>query len=158
MYHELQPAHSSSHSFPFHHLVRRTGGSDSIEDTKGAFGLQTLHTPLCGSANADLIFVHGLGGGSRSTWTKSGNPLLYWPKEWLPNDEAFQDVRIHSFGYDSNWGKESILGIHDFANALLGSILDCPLIPRDTRVRLIHFYLFDRISPHVSNGMEFKAL
>ncbi|KAJ5519087.1 hypothetical protein N7453_001509 [Penicillium expansum] len=89
--------------------------------------------PLWGSANADLIFVHGLGGGSRSTWTKSGDPSLYWPKEWLPNDDAFQNVRIHSFGYDSNWDKESILGIHDFANALLGSIFDCPRIPRDTR-------------------------
>jgi hypothetical protein len=65
---------------------------------------------------------------------KSGDPALYWPKEWLPNDEALQDIRIHSFGYDSNWGKKSVLGIHDFADALLNSILDCPSIPRDTKV------------------------
>lgn len=68
---------------------------------------------------------------------KSGDSSLYWPKEWLPNEEALKDVRIHSFGYDSNWGKKSILGIHDFANALLNSILDCPYIPRDTKVPIV---------------------
>lgn len=101
----------------------------STDDIKGSFGLNTLHTPLGDCAIADLIFVHGLGGGSQSTWTKSGDPALYWPQEWLPHDEAFQDVRIHSFGYDSNWDKGSTLGIQDFARALLGSILDCPVIP-----------------------------
>lgn len=95
---------------------------------KGDFGLNTLYVPPCRSAIADLVFVHGLGGGSRSTWTHSGDPALYWPLEWLPQDDGFQDVRIHSFGYDSNWGKESILNVHDFANALLVSILDCPHI------------------------------
>lgn len=134
MDHGLQRAPSSVRSFISRTLLRRIEESNSSENTKGEFGLNTLHIPLCGSANADLIFVHGLGGGSRSTWTKSGDPSLYWPKEWLPNDDAFQDTRIHSFGYDSNWDKESILGIHDFANSLLGSIFDCPNIPRGTRV------------------------
>ena len=91
--------------------MRRDGGSNSSDDAKGSFGLNTLYTPSSASAVADLIFVHGLGGGSRSTWTKSGDPALYWPKEWLPYDEAVQDVRIHSFGYDSNLDRGSILGI-----------------------------------------------
>lgn len=50
-------------------------------------------------------------------------------------DDDFQHVRIHSFGYNSNWDKESILSINDFANVLLGSILDCPSIPPENRVR-----------------------
>jgi hypothetical protein len=111
------------------------GEAPSPEDKLGPLGLNTLFVPADGFANADLIFVHGLGGGSQKTWTKSGDPSLFWPKEWLPVDEALQDVRIHSFGYDSDWGKRSILSIHDFANGLLNSILDCPSIPQDTKAR-----------------------
>jgi hypothetical protein len=50
---------------------------------------------------------------------------------------GFHDVRIHSFGYNSNWNKESTLNIHDFAKSLLGSIQDCPIIPRESNVRTI---------------------
>jgi len=115
------------------------GETSSTEDKLGPLGLTTLSVPVDGFANADLIFVHGLGGGSRKTWTKSGDPTLFWPKEWLPDDEALQDIRIHSFGYDSDWGKKSILSIQDFANGLLNSILDCPYIPRDTKARSFSF-------------------
>jgi len=131
----------SSRSFLSSTRAWLPGGSENHnpEDKIGPLGLNTLSIPSCSSANADLIFVHGLGGGSRKTWMKSGDPSLYWPKEWLPNDEALQDVRIHSFGYDSNWGKKSTLGIYDFANALLNSILDCPSIPQDTKARSVSF-------------------
>ena len=126
-------ASASNRSFFSRALTRRETGTDSAEDGKGPLGLNTLYQPSC-SAVVDLIFVHGLGGGSRSTWTKSGDPTLYWPKTWLPNDNGFRDVRTHSFGYNSNWEKESSLNIHDFAKSLLGSIQDCPLIPRDSNV------------------------
>jgi hypothetical protein len=126
---------ASNRSFFSRTLSRRDGGSDSPEDLKGPLGLTTLFDPSA-SAIADLVFVHGLGGGSRSTWTKSGNPSLYWPQEWLPKDKGFRDVRIHTFGYNSNWDKESMLNIHDFAKSLLGSIQDCPLIPRESNVRV----------------------
>lgn len=127
----------SNRSFLSRTLMRRDGDSDSSEELKGPLGLNTLHEPPSSTAIADLVFVHGLGGGSRSTWTKSGDPALYWPKEWLPYDGAFEETRIHSFGYDSNWKKGSTLGIQDFAKSLLGSIVDCPSIPRNTNVRLI---------------------
>ncbi|TVY35936.1 Vegetative incompatibility protein HET-E-1, partial [Lachnellula subtilissima] len=138
---KLHSSSSSSRSFLSSTRSWLPGGSEiqnpvpEAEDKIGPFGLNTLSVPPSNLANVDLIFVHGLGGGSRKTWTKSGDPSLYWPQEWLPNDEALADVRIHSFGYDSNWGKKSILGIHDFANALLNAILDCPSIPRDTKAR-----------------------
>jgi hypothetical protein len=153
---ELQPTSSNSRSFLSRTLTRRSGGSDSSssEETKGAFGLNTLYTPLCGSASVDLIFVHGLGGGSRSTWTKSSDPSLYWPKEWLPKDNAFQDVRIHSFGYDSNWKKGSILGLHDFANALLCSMLDSPVIPRDANVCMILPIVFSKLFHSCLKGLN----
>jgi hypothetical protein len=87
-----------------------------------------------GEVTADIIFVHGRGGGSRKTWTKNDNPDLYWPQEWLPQDPAFQNVRIHMFGYDSNWDKASILNIHDFAKSLLEWVTNCPDIPQDIEV------------------------
>ena len=85
-------ASTPSRSFLARTLTRRDGSNnDSSEDAKGPYGLNTLFEPL-ESAIADLVFVHGLGGGSRSTWTKSLDPLLYWPQEWLPQDPGFEDA------------------------------------------------------------------
>ncbi|KAI9719880.1 MAG: hypothetical protein M1828_006010 [Chrysothrix sp. TS-e1954] len=128
-------ASTTGRSFLSRTLTRREGSGEPSFDVKGAFGLNTLYRPEI--AVADLIFVHGLGGGSRSTWTKNGDNSLYWPKEWLPNDPDFQDVRIHSFGYDSNWDKESTLSLYDFAKSLLSSLEDCPTIPRGTEAPLM---------------------
>lgn len=81
----------------------------------------------------DLIFVHGLGGGSRKTWSKTSDPYHYWPREWLPRDPAFQNVRIYSFGYAADWSerKNSVLEINDFANSLLGELNGDPDMRRD---------------------------
>ena len=130
-------ATSSGRSFLSRTLARSNDRGQSAEDGKGPFGLNTLFDPDT-PAIADLVFVHGLGGGSKSTWTKSNDASLYWPREWLPQDPGFQDVRIHSFGYNSNWGDESILNVHDFSKALLWSIQDCPLIPPNTNVRALY--------------------
>lgn len=84
----------------------------------------------------DFVFVHGLRGGSRKTWSKSEDSLHFWPKEWLPRDPDFRHVRIHSFGYNSDWAekRDSILNIHDFGKSLLGALQDSPLIRRDASV------------------------
>lgn len=113
--------------------VFREGGEASAGRVKSPLGLTTIYKPL-EKAIADLVFVHGLGGGSRKTWSKHEDPALFWPQEWLPQDPGFRDVRIHTFGYDSNWETESILNIHDFAKSLLEWIRDCPTIPRDSNV------------------------
>ena len=98
---------------------------------KGPLGLNHLYSPP--EPLVDFIFVHGLGGGSKKTWSKTANPYHYWPKEWLPRDPDFKNVRIHSFGYDANWvtKKDSILGVNEFANSLLGEIKDNPDIRKD---------------------------
>ena len=95
---------------------------------------------------ADLVFVHGLGGGSRKTWTKDEDPSLFWPQEWLSQDDGFKDVRIHMFGYSSNWEKESVLNIHDFAKSLLEWMKDCPTIPRDAQVSSVFPFFAQPIS------------
>ncbi|KAJ8122027.1 hypothetical protein ONZ43_g1672 [Nemania bipapillata] len=109
-------------------------------DEKGPLGLTTLHEPHEATPDVDIIFVHGLGGGSRKTWAKTVDPLHFWPKEWLPKDVDFRDVRIHSFGYNADWieRRRSILNIHDFAQSLLGEIKNNPSIRRgNTKLILV---------------------
>ncbi|KIX99885.1 uncharacterized protein Z520_04521 [Fonsecaea multimorphosa CBS 102226] len=108
---------------------RKTSNA-GLDDARGPLGITTVYKPL-GHVTADLIFVHGLAGGSRKTWTKDQDPALFWPQEWLPKDAAFRDVSIHMFGYDSNWNKASILNIHDFATSLLEWVTNCPDIPNE---------------------------
>jgi hypothetical protein len=96
------------------------------EETKGPLGLTLLYAPL--DPLIDFVFVHGLGGGSRKSWSKSNHPDHYWPKEWLPRDPDFKNVRIHTFGYKSKWNDKMDLAvkIRDFAYALLGELQDSP--------------------------------
>ena len=114
---------SSARSWLSLSLSRNASASNSVLDLKGPYGLNTLYDPESPPV-ADLIFVHGLGGGSKSTWSKSNDTSLYWPKEWLPNEPNFKNVRVHSYGYNSKLDKQSILSLHDFAKNLLGSIQD----------------------------------
>ncbi|KAK3291007.1 uncharacterized protein B0H64DRAFT_411125 [Chaetomium fimeti] len=111
------------------------------DDLKGPIGLTTIHElPASREVTADIIFIHGLGGGSRKTWCYSSDPDHYWPQSWLPGDKDFIGVRIHVFGYKGDWleRRESILGIHDFGQSLLSALLNHPSIRRaDTRIILV---------------------
>ena len=66
-----------------------------------------------------MIFVHGLDGGSVSTGTYGKD---FWPRDWLPQDRAFHDVRIHTFGYSTGLGSQSILQVTDSADLLLKAL------------------------------------
>ncbi|KAI5921828.1 hypothetical protein F4810DRAFT_712067 [Camillea tinctor] len=99
---------------------------DDVEDTRGPFGLRLLRyspEPLI-----DLIFVHGLRGGSIKTWRKGTEPHSFWPQSWLPLERGFHNVNIHTFGYDSDWAstKSSILNVHDFGQSLLEEMRNSP--------------------------------
>jgi pimeloyl-ACP methyl ester carboxylesterase len=109
------------------HFSRTTPVNDvHIGDLKGNLGLNLLHSPL--HTLTEFVFVHGLGGGSRKTWSKSSSISHYWPQSWLPEDPAFKHVRVHSFGYNSDWvkGKDNCLNIHHFAKSLLGELSTSP--------------------------------
>jgi pimeloyl-ACP methyl ester carboxylesterase len=111
---------------------------DGEGDPRGPLGLKLLHSPS--EPEIDLIFVHGLGGGSRKTWSKSSSITHYWPKEWLPKDPAFKGVRIHSFGYNSDWvkGKDNCLNIQHFGKSLVGEMIISPYFgDADTPIVLI---------------------
>ncbi|KAF2253566.1 hypothetical protein BU26DRAFT_386212, partial [Trematosphaeria pertusa] len=116
------------------------------QDAFGPLGLNTIHCPSeplldFKSINQSIIFIHGLGGGSRKTWSYSSRLEHFWPKEWLSKDIAFQNVRIHAFGYKSTWHdmRGSILNICDIAESLLGAIHNSPTIrkAKDTKIVLI---------------------
>ena len=134
--------------------TRRSPSREPAEDVKGPLGLTTLYDPA-EPAITDLVFVHGLGGGSRSTWAKDADS--FWPQDWLPEDDAFQQVRIHTFGYNSSWDKSSTLNIHDFAKSLLGSLYDCPQIPRGSTVWPKVIFRTDVTSAPFSYGPMLKA-
>jgi hypothetical protein len=61
------------------------------------------------------------GAGAHGHGALKPDPSYFWPKEWLPRHPAFRNVRIHSFGYDSDWKAkgQSTVTTHDFGQALL---------------------------------------
>lgn len=119
----------SRRTFTLKSIVRRDGRRQDMRTGKGPIGLTTVLEPT--DPIVDIVFVHGLNGGSHSTWTRNNDLSLFWPKEWLGKDGAFKDARIHTFGYNSTFTERSVLNITDFATSLLVSIKDCPTIPRD---------------------------
>ena len=70
----------------------------------------------------DIIFIHGLGGDSRKTWSRDHNPELFWPGLWLPLETELERTRIFTFGYNANFRPgeaKSAANISDFAKELL---------------------------------------
>ena len=70
----------------------------------------------------DIVFIHGLGGDSRKTWSRDQNPELFWPGLWLPLETELERARIFTFGYNASFRPgeaKSIAGITDFAKELL---------------------------------------
>jgi hypothetical protein len=109
-------------------------------DSRGSLGLNLLYSPS--EPRVNFIFVHGLGGGSRKTWSKTSSLDHYWPQEWLRKDPAFTAaVRVYSFGYDSDYAKgskDNCLNIHQFGKSLLGELSIAPhLADADTSIVFI---------------------
>lgn len=122
---------STSKSFSVRNIIRRDTTNNLVppDEPKGPYGLKTLYEPIDQlDTLVDLVFVHGLNGGSESTWTKDRDPSTYWLQQWLPKDHAFQNVRIHTFGYECDLRRGSILSINDYTASLLYSLRDHPSI------------------------------
>jgi hypothetical protein len=84
-------------------------------------GLTVVYAPK-ESPSVDIIFVHGLGGSSRKTWSKNRDPELFWPRTWLPSEPDICTARILTFGYNAHYrslAPNNILSISDFAKNLL---------------------------------------
>lgn len=97
--------------------------SPSYESSKsdpGPLGLHVLYAPDHGH-KADIVFVHGLGGSSRWTWSKHHKAELFWPLTFLPLEPDLCLARILSFGYNASFRKAGNVGtaVLDFAKQLL---------------------------------------
>ncbi|KAH6975963.1 NACHT and WD domain protein [Ilyonectria sp. MPI-CAGE-AT-0026] len=119
--------------------AQKRPSSDDENGTKsrGPLGLHLLHSspePLI-----DLIFVHGLRGGSVKTWQKGKDPRFFWPQFWLPVEPEFNNVNIHSFGYDADWAssKASILNVHDFGQSLLEEMRNSPSLINNSSAPIV---------------------
>src|SRR5207248_2153607 len=102
---------------------------DPIEETKRSLGLNVLFEP--NHVMVDLIFVHGLGGESRKTWSYSDPSVDCWLQAFLPSEKEFENCRIHSFGYDSNFiskDAHNTSDLADFGSALLSSLIYSPTL------------------------------
>lgn len=90
------------------------------ETDPGPLGLNVIYAPGHGH-KTDILFVHGLGGGSRRTWSKSKNSELLCPLMFLPFEPDICLARILSFGYNANFKKAGSVGtvVLDFAKELL---------------------------------------
>jgi hypothetical protein len=84
------------------------------------YRIEVLYEPKTAPANpVQIIFVHGLNGSKRGTWTHSNKH--FWPK-WLHEEKGLEEVRIATFGYNSSTNvlkPNTNLSIPTFANQLL---------------------------------------
>jgi hypothetical protein len=78
-------------------------------------------SPESSTPSLNIIFVHGLGGSSDTTWTDP-ETNAFWPI-WLSKVKGLENSRIMTFGYDSGWNKiwkaNNVLDISDFAKQLV---------------------------------------
>lgn len=82
-------------------------------------GLQVVFEPDS-PRKFDIIFVHGLGGTSRFTWSWNKDIRYFWPKEWLPLEPDIKEGRVLTFGYDAGINTpRSFKNVSDFAKDLL---------------------------------------
>ena len=123
-----------SHLYGFDLPLRRGHSQDfetkrkerSSERRDDPLGLTILHEPES-PPSADIVFIHGLGGSSRHTWSRNRDLQLFWPFEWLPYEPELATARIMTFGYNSHFSSVShkqnnILNISDFSKDLLFSM------------------------------------
>lgn len=101
-----------------HSLRQKDQPAASVTDP---IGLTLVYSPGDGTIKADIVFIHGLGGTSRMTWSKDRNIRLFWPGEFLPLENELCQTRIFTFGYnaDVKSGSRTSSSILTFAKDLL---------------------------------------
>jgi len=117
------------------HLQWRFFGKDVNESTADEspsdvdeVGLEIVSEPVLTSQElnppVNIIFVHGLGGSARGTWTHPESKA-FWPL-WLHKVKGLENPRIMTFGYDADWYKiwrpKNVLDITDFGDQLLNHL------------------------------------
>ena len=110
-----------SNATPLVSEIRSQSASRSGSQVHDRLGLHLV----CDSVDprGDIIFVHGLGGTERKTWSWNREVEHFWPS-WLADEEELSLHRVFTFGYNSNFkGAGTNLNITDFAKDLLLQML-----------------------------------
>lgn len=91
-----------------------------MDRSNDPLGLHVIYDPPSDRA-VDIVFVHGLGGTSRLSWSWNRDLSLFWPQEWLPLEPGLEEARILTFGYNANFlsPAKDLFNIPDFAKDLL---------------------------------------
>ncbi len=102
-------------------------------------GLSLIHEadPSHSSAISicDIVFVHGLGGHPRKTWT-SPRSDTYWPRDFLPAD--IPNARILTYGYDFSIASfATLVSVSAVAESLLESLAE-----KRTPIQEVRLYSF----------------
>ncbi|KAG7112108.1 Protein SERAC1 like protein [Verticillium longisporum] len=93
-----------------------------------ALGLQVVRPTSDGSplvikkedeVNVDIVFVHGLNGGSHATWTKNG---FFWPRELM---HQLPGARIMTYGFNTGFKRQGLFAKdHIRAFDIAGDLID----------------------------------
>ena len=110
---------------------------EEIEKPSDPYGLEVvldLPTKSMTGEVVNIVFVHGLGGSARGTWTYEPGSK-FWPL-WLHDVEGLENTRVMTFGYDANWHKfGNPSDISDFGTQLLDQLfLHYSKYPKDKNV------------------------
>lgn len=116
---------ASTTAFPQTSRLPYSGGSSdrfrkNNHTGPGPLGLSVIYIPE-NVLKVDIVFIHGLGGASRKTWSKNQDPELFWPLKFLPSEPNVCHARILTFGYNANISAAGNLStsVLDFAKDLL---------------------------------------
>ena len=120
-----KPNAAAPTSNTFKSLPIRKPSDQTVSEAKnspetGPLGLTVIYTPDNGR-KVDIVFVHGLGGTSLGTWSKSRDPENFWPLTLLPLEPDICLARIMTFGYNATFQATGNVttSILDFAKELL---------------------------------------
>ncbi|TAQ83812.1 hypothetical protein B7494_g7860 [Chlorociboria aeruginascens] len=95
-------------------LMRGTLDIVPITDPLGLTLVHTASEPIM-----DIIFVHGLGGTSKRTWSYQRDPANFWPA-WLSSEVELSNARVFTFGYNADFSiQHHQMSILDFSKDLL---------------------------------------
>lgn len=124
-YNRISQSNSSSlnNQHQFTSKLSSVGTFKKVDDAsdKDPVGLKVIHRPS-GDRRVDIVFVHGLGGSSRMTWSKYHNLEYFWPLKFLPFEPGINEARISTFGYNANFRSgtsKNTTSVLDFAKDLL---------------------------------------
>ncbi|QUY41898.1 triacylglycerol lipase [Acaryochloris marina] len=100
--------------------------TELVDATKVSLKLETEVLAHHNDIDADVIFIHGLGGGSQTTWAYEQDVEKFWP-DWLAR--SFPNLNIWTMGYSSSisaWVKDS-MPLEDLGDTILEEMVACEL-------------------------------